>query len=87
MYSGQNLASFEQQGYEYILGVPLRKLTEVRDKVLATPGRYRSLAENLRIKQVTLDGRRYILVNLRRMTVLFISQSDGGNSLNQMPQE
>jgi transposase len=61
MYSEQNLASLEQQGYEYILGVPLRKLTEVRDKVLATPGRYRSLAENLRIKQVTLDSRRYIV--------------------------
>jgi hypothetical protein len=29
--------------------------------VLATPGRYRCLAENLRIKQVTVNGHRYIV--------------------------
>ena len=39
----------------------MRKLKEVRDKVLATPGRYSPVADNLRVKQAEIDGRRYIL--------------------------
>jgi len=61
MLSQANLEHLEGQEYEYIMGTPLRKLKEVRERVLATPGRYSSLAENLRIKHVHLDGRRYIL--------------------------
>ncbi len=61
MLSRANLEHLEGQEYQYIMGTPLRKLKEVRERVLATPGRYSSLAENLRIKHVQLDGRRYIL--------------------------
>jgi transposase len=61
MLSQANLESLEGQEYQYIMGTPLRKLKEVRERVLGTPGRYSSLAENLRIKHVELDGRRYIL--------------------------
>lgn len=57
MLSQANLESLEQQEYQYIMGTPLRKLKQVREKVLATPGRY----SYLRIKHVELDGRRYIL--------------------------
>ena len=61
MLSQANLEHLEGQEYEYIMGTPLRKLKEVKERVLATPGRYSSLAENLCIKHVQLDGRRYIL--------------------------
>ena len=61
MLSQANLKHLERQEYEYIMGTPLRKLKEVKERVLATPGRYSSLSENLRIKHVQLDGRRYIL--------------------------
>jgi transposase len=61
MLSQANLKSLEQQEYQYIMGAPLRKLKEVREEVLATPGRYSYLAENLGIKHTQLDGRRYIL--------------------------
>lgn len=61
MLSQANLEHLEGQEYQYIMGTPLRKLKEVREQVLATPGRYSSLAENLRIKHVQLNGRRYIL--------------------------
>jgi transposase len=61
MLSQANLEHLEGQEYQYIMGTPLRKLKEVRKRVLATPGRYSSLAENLRIKHVELEGRRYIL--------------------------
>ena len=61
MFSQDNLDGLQQQEYEYIMGVPLRKLKEVREQVLATPGQYSILAENLRIKQVELAGHRYIL--------------------------
>lgn len=61
MFSDDNLKELEDLQFEYILGAPLRKLKEVRDQVLATPGRYSPVAENLRVKQVEIEGRRYIL--------------------------
>ena len=64
MFSQDNLDRLLALGdprYEYIMGVPLRKLKEVREQVLATPGQYSTLAENLRIKHVELAGHRYIL--------------------------
>ena len=61
MFSDPNLKHLEGLQFEYILGAPLRKLKEVRDKVLATPGRYSPVADNLRVKQAEIDGRRYIL--------------------------
>jgi transposase len=61
MFSDPNLEHLEGLPFDYILGAPLRKLKEVRDQVLATPGRYSPVAENLEVKQVEIEGRRYIL--------------------------
>ncbi len=61
MFSKANLDHLQQHGYEYIIGVPLRKLKEVKERVLAAPGRYSPLAENLQVKHIELDGRRYVL--------------------------
>lgn len=54
MFSGDNLTALEALKYEYVLGVPLRKLSEVRQEVLSRPGRYQVLSDNLHIKQVTV---------------------------------
>jgi hypothetical protein len=47
--------------FDYILGCPLRRERAVAEEVLARPGRYHAVADNLEVKQVRLDGRRYII--------------------------
>lgn len=54
------LQALEVEGQEYIVGIPLHKW-KAADKVLRWPGRYHEVAENLRVKEVLLDGKRYIL--------------------------
>ena len=39
----------------------MRRDKEVREEVLSRPGRYRVVGENLRVKEVWVEGRRYIL--------------------------
>ena len=54
------LEALEAEGQGYILGIPLHKW-KAAGKVLARPGRYHEVAGNLRVKEVELDGKRYIL--------------------------
>jgi len=61
MVSEKNLSLIEEEGYEYIVGVKMRGLKKVRDHVLSTPGRYQRLEDNLKVKETTLDGVRYII--------------------------
>jgi len=61
MVSEKNLSLIEKEGYEYIVGVRMRRLKRVRDEVLSTPGRYRKLDDNLKVKEVLLHGQRYII--------------------------
>jgi len=61
MVSRENLALLESEGYEYLVGVKLRGLKEVRERVLSSRGRYRKVEENLEIKEVLVGGRRYIV--------------------------
>lgn len=61
MTSRKNIAALEQAGYDYIVGSRMRADHEVRDRVLARAGRYRDVEENLRVKQVEVDGRRYVI--------------------------
>jgi hypothetical protein len=54
------LQALEGEEQEYIVGIPLHKW-KAAGKVLGWPGRYHVVAENLRVKEVCLDGKRYIL--------------------------
>lgn len=54
------LRALETEGQGYIVGIPLHKW-RAAGKVLAWPGRYHQVAEDLRVKEVWLDGKRYIL--------------------------
>lgn len=47
--------------FDYILGCPLRRERAVSKEVLARPGRYQQLADNLAVKEVELGARRYIV--------------------------
>jgi len=61
MVSKENVALPEQAGLEYILGVKLRSLKEVREEVLTRGGRYQKIKDNLSIKEVKLNQKRYII--------------------------
>lgn len=61
MISTETVAHLEERRLHYILGARMRKQREVRDTVLARAGRYRTVAENLRVKEVMVKGRRYVV--------------------------
>ncbi len=65
MVSEGNLKTLRLGGGKYIVCMPMRRGDEVTKQVLTRPGRYRRIAENLRVKEVTIgDGerrRRYVV--------------------------
>jgi hypothetical protein len=61
MISAAAIEQLEGQELEYILGARLRRQKEVRDLVLGCPGRYQKVADNLRVKEVWVKGRRYVV--------------------------
>lgn len=61
MVSPDNLKLLEKEGYDYLVGVKLRGLKEVRERVLSSRGRYQKVSDNLEVKEVFIEGRRYIV--------------------------
>jgi transposase len=61
MVSEENLRRIEEAEYEYLVGVKLRKLKEVRDKVLGSRGRFKKVDDTLEVKEALLSGKRYII--------------------------
>lgn len=62
MHSVDNLRVIEAElHYRAVIGVPLRNSVVVRDEILRRPGRYHTLKKNLRVKEVVVEGRRYVL--------------------------
>ena len=65
MVSADNLTELARGGGRYIVCMPLTPGGEVAKEVLARPGRYRKVAENLKVKEVLIgDGerrRRYVV--------------------------
>jgi len=61
MVSESNLEELKNEGIDFIVGVRLRNVKEVRDEVLSKGGRYREVEDNLRVKEVLLEGKRYII--------------------------
>jgi hypothetical protein len=62
MVSKANLDAMEAAKYEYIVGMKMRDIVEVRDDVLGRAGRHHEVADNLRVKEVWVeDERRYIV--------------------------
>ncbi len=61
MVSKKNLAELSEAGFDYIVGVKMRGVAEVRDEVLGRAGRYEIVAENLQVKEVRVEDRRYVV--------------------------
>jgi Transposase DDE domain len=61
MVSAKNLAALEALGFQSIVGVKMRGVREVRDEVLARAGRYQLVSENLQVKEVEVEDRRYVV--------------------------
>lgn len=60
MMSASTVRELEGSGLEYILGLRMRRDKD-GDRVLRTGGRYREVEENLHVKEVSFEGKRYIL--------------------------
>ena len=70
MISDKTVKELEKEEIAYILGTRMRKVKRIRDQVLSHPGRYREVHPQgqrskdpspLKVKEVILDGQRYIL--------------------------
>ena len=70
MISGDTVAYLEKEKIPYILGARMRKVKEIRQDVLSRAGRYREVYPEgrsskdpspLKVKEVLVDDRRYIL--------------------------
>ncbi len=65
MVSRANLQTLSRGGGKYLLAMPMKRGDEVTEAVLARPGRYHKVADNLEVKEVVVgDGerrRRYAL--------------------------
>jgi transposase len=61
MVSRANLEALTKAGYEYIVGMKMRGLVEVRDDVLGRAGRYHEVNQTLDVKEVRIQDRRYII--------------------------
>lgn len=53
--------ALEERKLEYILGCRMRRVKEVGAEVLSRAGRYMDVADNLRVKEVVVEGRRYVV--------------------------
>lgn len=64
MISAKTIALLEDHAaapFHFILGCKMRQQKEVSEEVLSRAGRYHKVADNLEVKQVVVDGRRYIV--------------------------
>lgn len=61
MVGTKNMVSLEQLGFPYILGVKMRLERRAMREVLSRAGRFSKVKENLKIKEVRYNGKRYIL--------------------------
>ena len=61
MVSAANLRALEKARYQYIVGMKMRRLLEVREEVLGRAGRYREVRHNLHVKEVWVEERRYVV--------------------------
>jgi hypothetical protein len=55
------LTQDKQAPFQYVLGCRMRRQKEVNEAVLARAGRYRTVEDNLEVKEVLVDDRRYVV--------------------------
>ncbi len=57
----QLLTEHAEAPFDFILGCKMRKQKEVSEEVLARAGRYQVVADNLEVKEVRVEDRRYVV--------------------------
>ena len=55
------LEEHHQAPFDFILGCRMRQQKEVTEQVLSRAGRYHKVADNLDVKEVVVEGRRYVV--------------------------
>lgn len=61
MVNEKTLALLDRLRFDYLVAVKLRRTKEVRDVVLGRAGRYRDVDPNLRVKEVLVGKRRFVV--------------------------
>ena len=61
MCTAEVVKGLEERKMEYILGARLRRVKKIRELVLAEALAFQEVEENLKVSEVTLDGRRYVV--------------------------
>jgi len=61
MVGADNMKKLTEMGFSYILGVKMRLQKRAMAGVLSRAGRFREVAENLKVKEITHEGKRYIV--------------------------
>ena len=61
MMGKRNAQELEKLGFAYILGVKMRLEKKAMAEILSRPGRFREVADNLKVKEVRYQGKRYIV--------------------------
>ncbi len=56
-----DLLAADEAPFDYILGCRMRRQKEIGTEVLGRGGRYREVADNLKVKEVLVGNRRYII--------------------------
>lgn len=61
MVGARNIEKLSQAGFSYILGIKMRLQKKAMREVLSRAGRFREVEKNLKVKEVSHKGRRYII--------------------------
>src|SRR3990172_841983 len=61
MFNTKIISRIEELGMEYIAGVRMRTVWDVREIVLSDKGSFETVSENLKVKKVELGGKRYVV--------------------------
>jgi transposase len=62
MVSQENLSAIEDASLETLVGMKMRQLKEIHQQVLSKRGRFKKLTCGLGVKEVPMDGYRYVVV-------------------------
>ncbi len=68
MVSKKNLDAMEDAGLETLVGMKMRQLEEIQQHALNKPGRFIQLPNGLGVKEVPMDGYRYVVVLNKKQT-------------------
>lgn len=61
MVSKEVIAHLVKHGLQYVIAMKMRSMKEVKEKVLGRAGRFKVVKDNLEVKEVFVDDKRYVV--------------------------